>query len=46
MLDRQLLCIDCILSDDHKTKVTKDRHEMVSIEKAALTELEQLQAKF
>jgi hypothetical protein len=41
MFDRQILCIDCILSDEHKTKGGKDRHEMISIEKAAETELEQ-----
>ena len=45
LLDRQLLCIDCILSDDHRAKDSGDRHEMVQVEKAAETERRQLQAK-
>ena len=46
LFDRQLLCIDCILSDDHKGRTSKERHDMVSVEKASETEREQLQSKF
>lgn len=46
LFDRQLLCIDCILSDDHKGRNSKERHDMVSVEKASETEREQLQNKF
>lgn len=38
--DKALLCIDCILSGDHKN------HEMTNIENGAKQEKEQLTAKF
>ena len=44
--DRQLLCIDCILSDVHKGRTSRDRHDMVSVEKASETERDQLLTKF
>ena len=47
MFDRQLLCIDCILSDEHKgARGGRDRHDMVAVEKAAATERDELYDKF
>lgn len=47
LFDRQLLCIDCILSDDHKTTIPgklgpgrheRITHEIISIQKAVQQE--------
>lgn len=46
LFDRQLLCIDCILSEDHKAKGNRERHEMIQVDKAAENEHEQLLAKY
>lgn len=46
LYDRQLLCIDCILSDEHKGRSGRERHDMVSVEKASENERDQLQSKF
>jgi hypothetical protein len=47
LFDRQLLCIDCILSDDHKTqnkgRFERITHEIISIEKAVNLERAVLQ---
>ena len=46
LFDRQLLCIDCILSDEHKGRTSRDRHDMVSVEKASENERDLLSSKF
>ena len=43
LFDRQLLCIDCILSEDHKGS---DKHEIVSVAKATENEREVMEAKY
>ena len=43
LFDRQLLCIDCILSDEHKGE--KEKHDIVSVQKAAVSEKESLENK-
>lgn len=44
LFDRQLLCIDCILSDEHK--VDKEKHDIVAVAKASVSEKDSLENKF
>ena len=44
LFDKQLLCIDCILSDQHKS-TSGERHDLTAVDKAASTEREALSQK-
>ena len=45
MFDKQLLCIDCILSDAHKN-ANGERHDLSAVDKAAKIEKDQLDARY